>query len=162
MADDKNQGDNMAKPRVLFLCVHNSARSQMAEAFLKKYSGNFGVMSAGLEAGTLNPYVVEAMKEKEIDISKNKTKSAFDLYKQGLTFSHVVTVCDRQAAERCPVFPGVTARLHWPFDDPSKFTGSHDEVMAKIRLVRDEIESKVKAFIEIVDAGGKFKKNDLF
>jgi arsenate reductase (thioredoxin) len=152
----------MAKSRVLFLCVHNSARSQMAEAFLKKYSGSFEVMSAGLEAGTLNSYVVEAMKEKGIDISNNKTKSAFDLYKQGLLFSHVITVCDRQAAERCPVFPGVTARLHWPFDDPSKFTGSKDEIMAKTRIVRDEIESKVKAFIEVAGGGGEFEHDDLF
>lgn len=151
----------MTKPRVLFLCVHNSARSQMAEAFLKKYSPNFEVMSAGLEAGALNPYVVEAMKEVEIDISGNKTKSAFDLYKQGLLFSYVITVCDRQAAERCPVFPGVTARLHWPFDDPGKFTGSKDQIMARTRLVRNEIESKVKAFIEVVDAGGTFKEDDL-
>lgn len=152
----------MTKPKVLFLCVHNSARSQMAEAFLMKYSDNFEVMSAGLEAGTLNPYVVEAMKEVGIDISANKTKSAFDLYKQGLHFSYVITVCDRQAAESCPVFPGVTARLHWPFDDPSKFTGSKDEIMAGTRLVRDAIKAKVRAFIEVVDTGTKFSKNDLF
>ena len=127
----------MAKPKVLFLCVHNSARSQMAEAFLNKYSDNFEVVSAGLEAGNLNPFVVEVMKEVGIDISNNKTKSAFDLYKQNFLFSYVITVCDRKAAERCPVFPGVTARLHWPFDDPSKFTGSKDEILVKTRLVRD-------------------------
>jgi len=150
----------MAKPKVLFLCVHNSARSQMAEAFLNKYSDNFEVVSAGLEAGNLNPFVVEVMKEVGIDISNNKTKSAFDLYKQNFLFSYVITVCDRKAAERCPVFPGVTARLHWPFDDPSKFTGSKDEILVKTRLVRDAIESKVKAFIEEVNKGGRFKKED--
>jgi arsenate reductase len=152
----------MPKPKVLFLCVHNSARSQMAEAFLNKYSSNFEVMSAGLESGALNPFVVEAMKEVGIDISNNKTKRAFDLYKQGLLFSYVITVCDRKAAEGCPVFPGVTARLHWPFDDPSKFTGSKEEIMAQTRLVRNAIESKVKAFIEVMDAGGVFKDGDLF
>ena len=72
----------------------------------------------------------------------------------------MITVCDRKAAERCPVFPGVTARLHWPFDDPSKFTGSKDEILVKTRLVRDAIESKVKAFIEEVNKGGRFKKED--
>ena len=139
----------MQKQKVLFLCVHNSARSQMAEAFLNKYSANFDVMSAGLEAGNLNPFVVEAMKEVGIDISGNKTKSAFDLYKQGLHFSYVITVCDRKAAEGCPVFPGVTARLHWPFEDPSKFAGAKEDIMAQTRLVRDAIEAKVKAFIEV-------------
>lgn len=152
----------MAKLRVLFLCVHNSARSQMAEAFLNKYSNNFEVMSAGLEAGTLNPFVVEAMKEVGIDISNNKTKSAFDLFKKGFLFSYVVTVCERKAAESCPVFPGVTLRLHWPFDDPGKFTGSKDDIMIQTRLIRDAIESKVKAFIQVVDTGGKFKEEDSF
>jgi arsenate reductase len=129
---------------------------------LKKYSSNFEVMSAGLEAGTLNPYVVEAMKEVGIDISNNTTKSAFDLYKQGVLFSYVITVCDRKAAEGCPVFPGVTARLHWPFDDPSKFTGSKEDIMARIRVVRDEIKSKVRAFIDVVNAGGRFEEQDFF
>ncbi len=145
----------MEKPKVLFLCVHNSARSQMAEAFLKKYSDNFEVTSAGLEAGTLNPFVVEAMKEVGIDLSANKTKSAFDLYKQGQSFSFVITVCDKKAAERCPVFPGVTARFHWPVDDPGKFTGSTDEILARTRIVRDAIEAKIKAFIQVADAGQK-------
>jgi arsenate reductase len=151
----------MTKQKVLFLCIHNSARSQVAEAFLKKYSSSFDVMSAGLEAGTLNPFVVEAMKEVGIDISNNKTKSAFDLYKQGYQFSYVITVCDREAAERCPVFPGVTARFHWPFDDPSKFSGSSEEIMAKTRLVRDAIEAKVKAFIEVADSESN-KEEDLY
>jgi arsenate reductase len=151
----------MTKQKVLFLCIHNSARSQIAEAFLKKYSSSFDVMSAGLEAGTLNPFVVEAMKEVGIDISVNKTKSAFDLYKQGCQFSYVITVCDREAAERCPVFPGVTARFHWPFDDPRKFIGSNEEILAKTRVVRDAIEAKVKAFIEVADAGS-IKEEDLF
>jgi arsenate reductase (thioredoxin) len=153
----------MEKSRVLFLCVHNSARSQIAEAFLKKYAPEkFEVMSAGLETGILNQYAVEVMNEVGIDIAKNKTKSAFDLYKQNFLFAYVITVCDKSAAERCPIFPGVATRLHWPFDDPSKFTGSKDEILLKTRVVRDAIENKVKEFIEIVHNGGKFKQEDIF
>lgn len=97
----------MDKKRVLFVCVHNSARSQMAEAFLKKYRGeHFEVESAGLEPGKLNPIVVEAMKEVGIDISQNKTKSVFDFYKQGKQYDYVVTVCDESQSGACPVFPG--------------------------------------------------------
>ena len=141
----------MSKQRVLFLCIHNSARSQMAEAFLSKYGPDtFEAVSAGLEPGKLNADVVEVMKEIGIDISGNATKSVFDLYKNGESFSYVVTVCDREAAERCPVFLGVTERLHWPFQDPSKFAGSRDEVLEKTREVRDQIEKKVKEFIKMV------------
>jgi arsenate reductase len=95
------------KKRVLFVCVHNSARSQIAEAFLNALAGDrFEAMSAGLEPGTLNPLVVEVMKEVDIDISRNQTKSAFDLFKKGELFSYVVTVCDAASAEQCPLFPG--------------------------------------------------------
>ena len=97
----------MDKKKVLFVCVHNSARSQMAEAFLKKYGGDrFEVESAGLEPGTLNPVVVEAMKEVGIDISQNKAKSVFDFYRQGKQYDYVVTVCNESEAGKCPVFPG--------------------------------------------------------
>lgn len=137
-----------AKYRVLFVCVHNSARSQMAEAFLLKYGGDrFEAMSAGLEPGKLNQNVVKVMKEIDIDISGNKTKSAFELYKQGLHFSYVIAVCDAEAAERCPIFPGVTTRLHWPFPDPSAFTGTEEDVLEKTRSVRDSIENKIKEFV---------------
>lgn len=134
--------------KVLFLCVHNSARSQMAEAFLKKYAPDrFEAESAGLEPGKLNPFVVLAMAEVGIDISKNRTKSAFELYKAGRAFQVVVTVCSKEAAERCPVYPGLVERHHWPFDDPSAMKGSDDEVMAGVRRVRDQIEAAVKEFI---------------
>lgn len=139
----------MSKQRVLFLCIHNSARSQMAEAFLAKYGSEmFEAVSAGLEPGKLNANVVEVMKEIGIDISGNATKSVFDLYKKGESFSYVVTVCDPEAAERCPVFLGVTAKLHWPFPDPSKFEGPRDEALAMTREVRDQIEKKVMEFIK--------------
>lgn len=140
----------MNKPAVLFLCVHNSARSQMAEAFLKKYAGNrFDVMSAGLEPGNLNPYVINVMKEKGIDISANKTKSVFDLYKENMTFDYIITVCHSEAAERCPVFPGKSIKYHWPFSDPSGFTGEQDVILEKTRRVRDDIETAVINFIRI-------------
>lgn len=136
--------------RVLFLCVHNSARSQMAAAFLKKHGGGrFEADSAGLEPGVLNPFVVRSMAELGIDISHNATKSVFELAKSGASFDVVVTVCSREAAERCPIFPGKAAeRLHWPFDDPSTFTGSDEEIMAKVRKVRDEIEKAVEEFVK--------------
>lgn len=153
----------MEKKRVLFLCVHNSARSQMAEAFLKKYAPeSFEPVSAGLEPGKLNMNVVEAMKEVGIDISNNITKSVFDLYKNGEIFSYVVTVCSKEAAEKCPFFPGVSKRLHWPFDDPSSFTGSKEEIMSKTRKVRDDIELKIREFVDHIRSDTPFKDDDLF
>lgn len=134
--------------RVLFLCVHNSARSQMAEAFLKKHGGGrFAAESAGLEPGSLNPFVVRAMAEVGIDISGNPTKSVFDLFQAGKVYQAVVTVCSKEAAERCPIFPGLSEKIHWPFPDPSSFEGSDDEVMARVRAVRDDIEAAVKEFV---------------
>lgn len=149
----------MDTTRVLFLCVHNSARSQMAEAFLKKHAPDtFEVTSAGLEPGTLNPNVVTVMREIGIDLSANKTKSVFDLYKRGELFSYVITVCSQEAAERCPIFTGISTRLHWPFDDPSAFTGTQEEILDKTRQVRDAIERQVLAFIDTVRSGKKFKE----
>jgi arsenate reductase len=134
---------------VLFLCVHNSARSQMAEAYLKKFAaGVFQVESAGLEPGKLNPYVVRAMQEEGIDISAKKTQSVFELYKAGRLYSHVITVCSKDAADRCPIFPGHAERLHWSFPDPSVFTGSDEKIMKQVRAVRDGIKAKVRAFAE--------------
>ncbi len=136
--------------KVLFLCVHNSGRSQMAEAFLKKHGGDrFEVESAGLEPGKLNPFVVRSMAEIGIDISKNPTKSVFDLYKAGRHYDVVVTVCSKEAAERCPIFPGLHEKLHWPFADPSTFTGSDEEIMGQVQKVRDQIETEVKEFITL-------------
>ena len=139
----------MAKIKVLFVCVHNSARSQMAEAFLNNLAGEkFSAESAGLEPGTLNPFVVEVMKEIGTDISDNKTKSVFDFFKQGRLFDFVIAVCDAANGERCPLFPGVTRRLNWSFEDPASFTGTHDEKLAKTRLVRDKIKSEIENFIK--------------
>jgi arsenate reductase len=135
------------KANVLFVCIHNSARSQMAEAFLNRIcGGEFEAHSAGLEPGNLNPIVVEAMREIGIDISGNKTKSVMDMFKSGKTFQYVITVCDETSAERCPIFPGVTKRLHWSFPDPSGFPGTHDEKLAKTREIRDTIKKKIEAW----------------
>jgi len=135
--------------KVLFVCVHNSARSQMAEAFFNQYvQEGDSAESAGIEPGTLNPYVIRAMGEKGIDISDNKTKGVFNLYKEGRTFSHVITVCDAEAAQRCPIFPGISRIIMWSFPDPSSFVGSDEEIMDQVRAVRDTIEVKVKAFID--------------
>ncbi|HEY1718015.1 MAG TPA: arsenate reductase ArsC [Verrucomicrobiae bacterium] len=130
------------KKKVLFVCIHNSARSQMAEAFLNQICGDeFEAHSAGLEPGKLNPTVVEAMQEVGIDISSNKTKSVSEFLNSNKLFSHVITVCDETSAERCPIFPGATTRLHWSFPDPSAFQGA--ERLAKTREVRDAIKEKI-------------------
>jgi arsenate reductase len=139
------------KKRVLFVCIHNSARSQMAEAFLNQICGEeFEAHSAGLEPGRLNPVVVEAMQETGIDISGNQTKGVFDYIKSGKMFSYVITVCDEASAERCPIFVGITKRLHWSFPDPSSFQGTHDEKLAKTREVRDIIKAKIEQWCEEV------------
>ena len=138
----------MSKKRVLFICVHNSARSQMAEAFLKQLAGDkFEVESAGLEPGKLNPIVVEVMKEVGIDISQNKTKSVFDFYKQGKQYDYVITVCDESQSGACPMFPGKGERLHWGFDDPSSFQGTPEERLEKTRVVRDKIRKKIEEWL---------------
>jgi len=127
----------MIKQKVLFICVHNSARSQMAEAFLKQFAGDkFEVESAGLEPGTLNPLAVEVMKEAGIDI-----------YRQGREYDYVITVCDESQSARCPVFPGGGRRLHWGFDDPSGFAGSPQEKLEKTRAVRELIKKEIQKFL---------------
>lgn len=139
----------MPKQKVLFICVHNSARSQMAAAFLNKTCGEFfEAQSSGLEPGTINPLVIEALEEVDIDISKNTTQRVFDVWKSGQIFQFVITVCSEGEAKGCPIFPGVTTRLYWPFDDPSKFTGSHDERLQRTRIVRDQIQAKIDWFCQ--------------
>ena len=135
--------------KVLFLCVHNSARSQMAEAYLKKFGGNrFQVESAGLEPGTLNPLAIEVMKEDGIDISKNPINDVFKFFQEGRLFQYVITVCDLKAAESCPIFPMMKEKINWSFEDPAQFTGTHEEKLQKTRIVRDEIKEAVLNFIE--------------
>jgi len=139
------------KTRVLFVCVHNSARSQMAEAFLNDLAEDrFEAQSAGLEPGKLNQDVVAVMKEIGIDISRNETKSAFDLYKKGALFDYVITVCDEASAERCPIFPGFTKRVHWSFPDPSSVAGEQNERLDVIRGIRDQIRAQIEQWTKEV------------
>jgi arsenate reductase len=136
------------KKRVLFLCIHNSARSQMAAAYLSQLAGDrFEVESAGLEPGKLNPLAVAAMRDAGIDISQNGTQSVFELFKNGRRFQYVISVCDAASAERCPVFPGVATRLNWSFADPSTFTGTDAEKLRRTIAVRDEIREAVARWI---------------
>ncbi|MGH7441816.1 MAG: arsenate reductase ArsC [bacterium] len=135
----------MIQTKVLFVCIHNSAISQMAEAWLKKLGGDsFVVESAGIEPGTLNPLAVEAMKEVGIDISLNHAKSVFDFFKSGSLFHDGNTVCDESQVERCPIFGGITRRLHWSFADPSALEGPWEEKLAKTREVREEVRKKIR------------------
>ncbi len=137
--------------KVLFVCIHNSARSQMAEAWLNHLCGDyFEAHSAGLEPGTLNPLVVEVMKEVGIDISHKRTQAVFDLFKNGTLFNYVIAVCDGASAEKCPVFPGATERLHWSFPDPSKAQGSKEEKLAEIRVIRDAIKDKINQWCSLM------------
>jgi arsenate reductase len=135
------------KRSVLFICVQNGARSQMAEAFLNDLCPNdFSAESAGLEPGTLNPLAVAAMREIGIDISSKTTKGVFDLFKAGRLYAYVITVCDETSAERCPIFPGQAQRLHWSFADPAHVPGAWEERMAQTRVIRDEIRAKITAW----------------
>ena len=129
------------KIRVLFICTHNSGRSQIAEAYLRKFAGDrCEVESAGLEpAQAVNPLVVAVMREEGIDLSEKKPQSVFDVFKSGKLFSHVITVC-QDSDSRCPIFPGITERWHWPFPDPAMVAGSDAEKLSQIREIRDAIK----------------------
>ncbi len=140
----------MTKTRVLFVCSHNAARSQMAEALLNKLgSEKFEAESAGLEPGILNPFAVHVLKEEGIDISQHKTKDVFDFYKQGKHFDYVITVCDL-SKEKCPFFPSQKGGMHWKFNDPSQFTGTLEEITAQVRTVKDDIKKEIMEFIDVV------------
>jgi arsenate reductase len=137
----------MSKERVLFVCVHNSARSQIAEALMNRYCGDaFEAHSAGLEPGTLNALAVAALAEVGIDIRGKPTRGVFDLFRAGERFAYVITVCDEASAERCPVFPGVAMRLHWGFPDPSALAGSWEDKLRATREIRDAIEVRIREF----------------
>ena len=140
---------NKRKIKVLFICVHNSARSQMAEALLNQMaSEKYEAVSAGLEPGELNPLAVKVLKEIGLDISGKETQDVFTVFKSGEFFPYVVTVCDESSAEKCPIFPGVTKRLNWGFPDPSSFTGTEEEKLVKTREVRDMIKEKLSEFLK--------------
>ena len=134
---------------VLFLCVHNSARSQMAEGMLRAWGGDrFEAASAGSVAAAVRPLAIRAMAEIGIDISSqvSKTTEAF----AGRSFDYAITVCD-ESREACPYFPGGTTQIHWAFDDPSAATGTEDDRLETFRRVRDEIAARIRS--ELLSAG---------
>jgi len=136
------------KKKVLFVCIHNSARSQMAEELLRKKAGDkFETESAGLNPGGLYPPVVQILKEDEdIDITGKKTQAVQDIIDSGKQYDYVITVCDEASAEKCPHFPGQGQRLHWGFQDPSSFTG--DDFFSQTRAIKTEIESKIQEWLQ--------------
>lgn len=141
----------MENANVLFVCVHNSARSQMAEALLNHLAGDrFYAESAGLEPGKLNPLAIAAMAKMNIDISHKRTQDVFELFKEGRRFQYVITVCDESSGERCPLFPGITKTIHWSFEDPASFAGSHEEKLSKTIRIRDQIREKLENWLKAV------------
>ncbi len=136
-----------ATKRVLFLCTGNSARSQMAEAFLRKYGGDkFEAHSAGLEPKELNPLTVKVMNEVGIDVSKQRSKGVGE-YLGKVLFQYLITVCD-DADKNCPTtWPGASKRMHWSFEDPAAFIGTDEEKLAKFRQIRDQIERRVQDWL---------------
>ncbi|MDP2813054.1 MAG: arsenate reductase ArsC [Erysipelotrichaceae bacterium] len=138
----------MGKIRVLFVCVYNSFRSQIAEKFLNsEYGDMFVAESAGLQTKEINPLAIHVMSEINLDISKNSSDSVFDFYKQGRLYHHVITVCSREAEEKCPVFPGIQKRIHWDLPDPEEFEGTPEEKLEKARQLRDQIRNRVRGFV---------------
>ncbi|SNR98236.1 protein tyrosine phosphatase [Humidesulfovibrio mexicanus] len=136
----------MDKLKVLFVCSRNAGRSQMAEAFLRRFAGDaFEVESAGLDpAPEVLPLVRQVMAEEGLDLSGKKPQSVFDLFRQGRLYDYVIAVCDTATAESCPVFPGVTQRWRWPFPDPEAVAGTPEERLAKVRAIRDMVREKVE------------------
>jgi arsenate reductase len=136
------------KDRVLFLCTGNSARSQMAEAFLRHYAGSqFEAYSAGLEPKGINPYTVRVMEEVGIPLTGQYSKDVRE-YMGKLHFGYLITVC-ANAEERCPTtFPGVGQRMHWAFDDPAVVEGTDEEKLLKFRQVRDQIERRIREWLK--------------
>ena len=138
----------MDREKVLFVCIHNSARSQMAEALLNHLAGDrFIAESAGLEPGKLNPLAVEAMKDMGIDISKKQTRDVFILYKNGERFNYVITVCDEAGGERCPLFPGISKKLHWSFPDPAALQGTFEEKLRQTIDIRNQINKRIEEWL---------------
>jgi len=140
------------KTKVLFVCVSNSFRSQIAEAILNhKYGDSFQAESAGYKSKDINPLAIQVMAEYGLDVSKNSTDRLMDFYKQGRKYEYVITVCSRSEEEDCPVFPGLVKRLSWgDFRDPDGFTGTEDEKLVMARKLRDDIEKRIDEFANSV------------
>ena len=137
--------------KILVLCTGNSCRSQIAEGYLHYFlKDKAQIYSAGIETHGVNPRAIEIMKEDNIDIS-NQTSNNVDEYKN-IDFDYVITVCDKEAADRCPVFPGMNKVINWSFDDPSQFTGTLEKKVAKTRVVRDQIKEAVQGLIKTISS----------
>ena len=138
------------KPRVLFLCTQNSARSQMAEAFLRKYGGeHFEAHSAGLEPSEIHPLTYKVMQEVGFNLETDgqHSKGLIEEYlEKKVHIGYLITVCSK-AEKNCPTYPGVSLREYWGLEDPAALEGPEEERLAKFRKVRDQIETYVKAFI---------------
>lgn len=144
-----NMGTDDSKIKVLFICVHNSGRSQIAEEYLKRIGGDgFEVESAGYKPTSLNPLVEKVMGEDGFDLCGKCTQSAWDLFKDNRIFSYVITVCDRAHEEECPLFPKPFTQLNWPFPDPESFEGTEEEKLEQVRVLRDSIKKRVEQFVE--------------
>lgn len=139
------------KTKVLFICSHNTTRSQMAQALLSKYGGDdFEVLSAGINAGKLNPMAVEVIREDEnMDISSYITNNILDYFKEGKHFHYVITVCDEAKKEPCPIFPSLDGVLHWNISSPA-CNGTYEEKKTKVIQSKDELKVNILKFIELV------------
>ena len=121
----------------------------MAETFLKVIGGErFEIESAGFEPKPIDPYVIEVMKEVGYDLSDNTSDSVMQFFKEGRLYDYVITVCDESIENECPVFPGIARRLHWPFPDPKKVSGTDAEKLRKVRSIRDDIKRQIYLFIK--------------
>jgi arsenate reductase (thioredoxin) len=135
----------MDRQRVLFICIHNSARSQMAEAMLRAFAGDrFEVFSAGIEASTVRPEAIAVMDEIGLDIRQQESKT-LERY-LGQPFAWLITVCDT-ARQQCPVFPGVEQTAHWGIDDPADVSGTEEERLLAFRMARDELRNRIRLFV---------------
>lgn len=145
MVEGSSQGSSV---RVLFLCVHNSGRSQMAEALLRHLAPNSHTAeSAGFEPRELLPDAVRAMNLLGIDISDARSKAVFDLYRAGRIFDYVITVCDEATAAQCPIFPGVCERVYWTIPDPGAVEGTDAERLRQVVKIRDEIKGHIETWL---------------
>lgn len=139
----------MAEPHkinVLFLCTGNSSRSQMAEAWLRRLGGDrYSVYSAGLEPHGVNPFTIRVMEEVGYDMTHHRSKH-IDEFIGAIDFDHLITVCGN-ADERCPVFPGMGSRQHWPFEDPAAFMGTDEQKLASFRIIRDQIKARIESWM---------------
>jgi len=136
--------------KVLFVCVHNAARSRIAETYLKNLGGPaFEVSSAGFEPQEANPLVIKAMQRVSVPLATTeKQPSVFDLFRAGRRFEYVISVCDAASSERCPIFPGINKRISWSFPDPSQFVGTEHQRLEQVARVRDDIRTRIEQWLQ--------------